>query len=60
MSVCMSVCPHDSTQELVDGFGLNMVWTLCHWGLHVIAVLNFLQSVIPRWWMNKLLRWDQH
>jgi hypothetical protein len=24
------VCPHDSTREPLDGFGLNLVWTLCH------------------------------
>jgi hypothetical protein len=31
--VCPSVYPHDSTREPLDGFGLNLEWKLCHWGL---------------------------
>jgi hypothetical protein len=26
----VSVCPYDSTQELLDGFGSDLVWTLFH------------------------------
>jgi hypothetical protein len=33
IGLIMSVCPHDSTREPLDGFGWNLVWTLCHWGL---------------------------
>jgi hypothetical protein len=31
--VCLSVRLHDSTREPLDGFGWNLVWTLCHWFL---------------------------
>jgi hypothetical protein len=31
--VCLSACLHDSTREPLDGFGRNLVWTLCHWGI---------------------------
>jgi hypothetical protein len=34
---------------------MSMKWT--HIG---IILLHFLQSVIPKWWMNKLVRWDRH
>jgi hypothetical protein len=27
------ICPHDSTRELLDGFGGNLVSILCHLGL---------------------------
>jgi hypothetical protein len=30
LSVCPSICERDSTREPLDGFGLNLVWPLCH------------------------------
>jgi hypothetical protein len=29
----LAVRPVDSTRKPLDGFGLNLVWTLSHWGL---------------------------
>jgi hypothetical protein len=29
-------------------------------GYAEIMLLNFLQSVIPTWRMNKLVKWNQH
>jgi hypothetical protein len=29
----VSVCPHDSTREPLDGLGWNLVWVLWQWGL---------------------------
>jgi hypothetical protein len=34
LSASPPICPHDSTQEPLEGFGWNIVWRLCHWGLH--------------------------
>jgi hypothetical protein len=31
IGLIMSVCPYDSNREPPDGFGWNLVWTLCHW-----------------------------
>lgn len=55
MSACLSVCPHDSTRTPLDGFGLNLVWTLCHWRLPLTRPFNFLQLVIPPCQTNELM-----
>jgi hypothetical protein len=56
----MSVCPNDSTEKLWIDF--DEIW--CgHYavGDYLKNILyNFLQSVIPAWWANKLVMWGQH
>jgi hypothetical protein len=38
----LSICPLDSTWEPLDGFGWNLVRTLCHWGLPWNLTSRFL------------------
>jgi hypothetical protein len=53
--VCVSV-------HMIQQTDLDEIW----YGRYAIGeypkilLLNFLQSVIPTWWTNKLLRWDRH
>jgi hypothetical protein len=57
--VDLSVCPHDSTREELDG--LDEIWYGCYaiWDYPKIVLYNFLQSVIPTWRANKVVRWDR-
>jgi hypothetical protein len=55
MSVCLSICLHDSTQEPRDE-----IWYGCY-AIEAhpkLVPFNFLQLVIPAWRANELVRWD--
>jgi hypothetical protein len=58
----LSVCLHYSTWELLDGFGWNYVWTLCHWVLLQNRAfllprdginISTTYSRVKQWWIVK-------
>jgi hypothetical protein len=55
--VCLSVWPHDSTRERLDGFGWNLVWTLCLWGVPKIVKFPVIGNANMA---DELVGWDRH
>lgn len=53
------ICTHEVTQELLDGFLWNLIWIYDIGDYSIFIVFNFVQPVIPMWWMLKFMRWDQ-
>jgi hypothetical protein len=59
MSVCLSICMIQLENHWMD---LDEIWYRgCASGDYPkIIHFNFLPSVITKWWMKKLVRWDLH
>jgi hypothetical protein len=58
----MSICMHVLTKEYLDGWSWNLLWLFCYAlrGYSKIILFNFLQLLIPSWWMHKVIRWDSN
>jgi hypothetical protein len=39
--LAVSVCPHESTREPLDGLEWSLVWRLCHWGIRRNRIFKF-------------------
>jgi hypothetical protein len=63
IGLVMSVCPSVHVIQLENRWmDVNEIWYGCYatGDYPQIVLYNFLQSVIPTWRTNKLVRWSQH
>jgi hypothetical protein len=56
---CLYVCTIQLKNCWMDK---DKIWYECYatGGCPKIKLFCFLQSVVPKWWMQKLVKWDQH
>jgi hypothetical protein len=59
MSICLSVCMIQLGNRWTD---LDEIWYGCYalGAYPKIVLFNFLQSVVPTWRTNELVRLDRH